>query len=561
MKIVDSDCTMEGVPTPRPQTAAPRKQSIRLALPGVLLALACLVPFLNKAYTIDDPVFLLEGRQILKSPLQPMSFGMCWMENETCVARMGQWPSVRAEGLMGYLLAPVILAGGAEWIAHSLQAFLACLAVLVMVRLALRLGFDRVQAAIAGLLVAAIPPFLSMASTAMPDIAALTLGLTGIERLLAWKEERRWHQAVVASLTLGLAPYARPHVALLIPLGALWLFDELQIRKLLAQLRRQAYLWTPILIAACILITVHQLTRDGDPADKLTNDKLTNLLVGAENIPGNLYAYLRYLSFPIPFAAVWLAIHWRKAPMLIVLPSIPVFMFHFMRFPSGTPAEWPMAAALCGLAALVHMIYHYRRAWDRLGMLLSLWVLVPVPVIIYTHFPIKYMVIVLPAIVLILIRILSRLPRSRELSAYGALVFACAGFSCVLLRADADFAEYGRRASAELIAPHVAAGEKVWSGGQWGFYWYAQEAGAKISKPGEPGPNPGELLAVGLMESGGVTRDRFPNRELIDSRRYDSPHGRTMGYGGCLYSNRCGGYAPWVWKPEATNVYELWRIH
>src|SRR5580704_2402650 len=45
-----------------------------LALPGTLLVLCCLVPFLNKAFTIDDPDFLLEARQILKSPLQPMSF-------------------------------------------------------------------------------------------------------------------------------------------------------------------------------------------------------------------------------------------------------------------------------------------------------------------------------------------------------------------------------------------------------------------------------------------------------------------------------------------------------
>ena len=61
------------------------------------------------------------------------------------------------------------------------------------------------------------------------------------------------------------------------------------------------------------------------------------------------------------------------------------------------------------------------------------------------------------------------------------------------------------------------------------------------------------------MEGGGVTRDRFPNRELIDSRRYDSPHGRTMGYGAGLYSNNFGD-SPWVWNPQATNVYEVWRI-
>jgi len=39
-----------------------------LALPAVLLAIACLIAFLNKAYTIDDPPFLLEARQILETP-------------------------------------------------------------------------------------------------------------------------------------------------------------------------------------------------------------------------------------------------------------------------------------------------------------------------------------------------------------------------------------------------------------------------------------------------------------------------------------------------------------
>jgi hypothetical protein len=537
----------------RSRVETPKQHIVRLVLPGILLAFVCLVPYLNKAYNIDDPWFLLEARQILKTPLQPMSFGICWSEPEICF-RAGSLGPGSAQGLMGYLLVPVILAGGAEWIAHLLQILLACLAVLAMVRLALRLGCHRVQAAFAGVMLVGIPPFLSMASTAMPDVAALTLGLTGIERLLAWKDEQRWHQGAIASLTLGLAPYARPHLALLLPLGALWLFQELQFRKALAQLRRQAYLWTPILISASILISVNILTRDRGRAYESAN-----LLVGPENIPRNLYAYLRYLSFPIPFAAVWVATHWRRWPVLIVLPGVPALMSILLLPTSLAPAAH-LAAALCALAALVHMIVHYARAGDRIGMLLGLWMLIPVPAIVYEHFPIKYMMAVVPAIVLILMRTLSTVHRSRALAAYGALVLACAGYSCVLLRADNDFAECGRRAAAELIAPHVSAGEKVWYGGQWGFYWYAQEAGARISRPGEAGPNPGELLAVGLMEGGAVTRDRFPNRELIDSRRYDSPHGRTMGYGGGLYTN-LDNDALWVWNPETTNVYELWRIH
>jgi hypothetical protein len=92
-----------------------------------------------------------------------------------------------------------------------------------------------------------------------------------------------------------------------------------------------------------------------------------------------------------------------------------------------------------------------------------------------------------------------------------------------------------------------------------GFYWYAQQAGAAISKPGGPGPKPGELLAVAWIELGASTLKRFPNRELIDSRHYKLPYGRTMGYGAALYTNSAGD-APWIWKPEATNDYQLWRV-
>jgi hypothetical protein len=557
MKSTVLECPPETAGAAVPLLAGKTKRGIlSLAAPGILLVLVCLVLFLNKAYTIDDPWFLLEARQIMKTPLQPMSFPICWMGNELCLDSAGSLGAGTAQALMGYLLIPTILAGGAEWVAHLLQIFLACIAVLAMVRLALRLGFDRTQATLAGLLLAAIPPFLSMASTAMPDIPAVALGLTGIERLLAWKDEQRWHQAVLASLMLGLAPWARPHLALLLPLGALWLFDEFQFRPAIAQLRRKAWLWAPVLIAACILAGVDLLTRD-------RGHQSSDILIGNGSITPNLAAYGLYLFFPIPFAAVWLAAHCRKAVLLVVLPAIPFLIAALFFAPQPSLRNlleyWPLIFALYGLIALIHMIVRSLRARDRLGILLGLWVSIPLPAVIYAHLPIKYMTAVLPAIVLILLRLLPPLPRPRAWSAYGGIIIACATYSCLLLIADADFAEYGRRAAAELIAPRVAAGEKVWFGGQWGFYWYAQQAGAAVSKPGEAGPHAGELLAVGLAEGGGHTLNRFPHRKLIDARAYDSPHGRTMGFGGGLYSN-FSGKALWVWSPQAVNVYELWRI-
>jgi len=533
-----------------------RKTVITLFLPGFVLAVTCLLPFLNKAYTIDDPWFLFEARQILKTPLQPMSFPVCWMGNETCLTQAGNLGAGTTQGLMGYLLVPVILVGGSERAAHLLQILLVGIAILAMVKLSLRLGFTEFQAAIAGMLMTAIPPFLSMASTAMPDIAALALGLAGTERLLAWKQEQHWHEGLIASLALGLAPYARPQIALLLPLGAIWLFDHSPIRKARSQFWRQLFLWLPVAVAGCILLAVNLLLRD-----RSSVVESADILVGSGHFRANIFAYLRYLFFPIPFTAVWLAIHWRRAPFLIATASIPVLITHFLVTPWRSVAqEWQVAAVFYSFAVLADLIYQHVKTQDHLGMLLDLWILIPAPAAVYLHFPLKYMLAALPAIVLMLIKELGALPGRRQFWAFGGLIFVCAAFSFLLLVADNDFAECGRRAAAELIAPHVANGEKVWFNGQWGFYWYAQEAGARVTKPGERGPQPGDLLVVGLMEGADATLNRFPHRELMDERCYNSPHGRTVEYGAGLYSN-LHGHVPWRWNPAATNDYQLWRIH
>jgi hypothetical protein len=526
-----------------------------LALPGILLAALCLVPFLSKGYTIDDPLFLLAARQILRTPLQPWSYPLCWNATFTCFVQAGTSGANVRQGLMGYVLVPVILAGGAEWTAHLIQLVLLCIAVFEMVRLGRRLGLEPSKACFAGLLLVAIPPVLSMANTAMPDILALAAGLTGMERLLAWREEKRWSQGLAAGLTLGLAPYARPHAALLLPLGALWLFDSFRPTEALSQFRRQLRLWAPLLLAAGVLAGVSYLTRlRGAPSD------LAGPASAANNVTINLIAYFHYMALPIPFAAVWLATRWRAAKILLVPPLIPIVFARLMLPGINWVRELQLAAVLYGGVAILDMLGVCLRKGQRPGVLLAMWVLMPLTAVMYLHFPLKYLVLVLPAVILILMRAAAVWSARHAMIVGIAMVAACASYSVVLLRADLDFADYARRAAAELIAPRVAAGEKVWFGGEWGFYWYAEKAGATVANPDVAGPLPGELLAVGLMEGGDVMLKHFPDREMVDSRSYDSPHGRTMGYGAGLYSNRYG-LLPWRWNPRATNTYELWRIH
>jgi 4-amino-4-deoxy-L-arabinose transferase-like glycosyltransferase len=101
-----------------------------------------------------------------------------------------------------------------------------------------------------------------MASTAMPDILSTALALVAMERLAAWKAHQKWTQAAAAALALGLAGFARPHLTLLLPLAAFFLFDSIDPRQILEQIRRKLWLFTPV-FAACglqlaIILTVHE---------------------------------------------------------------------------------------------------------------------------------------------------------------------------------------------------------------------------------------------------------------------------------------------------------------
>ena len=42
------------------------------------LAAILLLPFLNTPFTIDDPIYLSEARQVLEHPLQPQAFDIVW---------------------------------------------------------------------------------------------------------------------------------------------------------------------------------------------------------------------------------------------------------------------------------------------------------------------------------------------------------------------------------------------------------------------------------------------------------------------------------------------------
>jgi hypothetical protein len=526
------------------------------AWPALLLATACLLPFLNKPFVIDDPHFLMMARQIVMHPMHPMDFTECWNLSNDCTKAYLMTPG---NGLMGYVLVPTVQSGAHEWMAHLTQLVFVWIAIVAMTSLVFRFGWDRAHAIAGALLLVVIAPFLPMASTAMPDILATAVALVAMERLAAWKAERKWGQGAAAAIALGLAGFARPHLALLLPLAAFFLLESTNPKEILAQIRERYWVFAPVFAGAVLLSAIIAITREHNLA---INPPVA--FSGLRYIRNNLRSYLLYFVFPLPLAACWAANRWkmgRRPLVTIAAAAAPIAYFLLRHRHPWLPTSLDLATSLdvVGLVALAGLLFEALRKRDHTGLFLMLWVLLPLPIVYYLHLPAKYLLPCMPAVILLCFRLMEVCSARVARAATIAFIVGGAAYSLLILRSDAEFARLGRDSLYRLIEPHVAAGERVWFGGHFSAYWYAPLDGATLTFLGGPQPRPGDLLVVGLTEGGALTLARFPHRTLVDAISHKYRFGRTMGAGIGLYTN-LAGYWMWGFGESPDDRYELWRI-
>ena len=273
----------------------------RAAAVPVIVAILTLAPFLDKAFTIDDTVFLFQAKHALEDPLHPSAFSIAW--NRDIPERVSTM--VPSGPVAAWLLVPSVMAGGSEWVAHAMQIVMLALAALATVSIGTRLGLTAGWATMAGATLVATPVTLGMAGTAMPDVPAMALGIFGIERLIAWRDDRRWHQAISGAVLLALASLARSHLFVLLLLGPLLLAGDSLLRS--DRIRSTARLLWPFAFAAVLAAAIMILTRDPNPGgDGIAGAAVS--LSGIERIPLNAISFATNWVLATTFTLSWVAL-------------------------------------------------------------------------------------------------------------------------------------------------------------------------------------------------------------------------------------------------------------
>ncbi len=541
------------------KTSARAPTALRCAIPGVFLALLALLPFYHKAYTIDDSTFILAARHALHDPLHPTAFDM---PSGGTIIRVSK---LMVNGpVMSYLLVPSALLGGAEWAAHAVQFALFALAVFGTCLLALRLGMKPWQARWAGILVTATPAALAMASTAMADTPALAFGVLGMERVFAWKQERRPLAGVLAAVLLALAALSRPHLGMLIAIGGLALLAQDQRPGWRGWLAQPWDRFLPIVGALGLMLLVIRVTSDPmahqrtilDATRDVSNDRMSRR---------NGVAFFGHFVFTLPLALPWLVLHGRRLLSGPLLGTGVAVMGAVMLTSDRPPVIlWMAPVAGLGLAVVADVLFRSIQSWrqrDPVPLLLCGWLLISLPVVFYVHLPAKYVGASAPAVALLVVRELDRLTPFRGRALGGCIAALGLGLGMLIMKADAHMVNYTRAAVKELIVPQIAAGKRVWFDGGWGFRWYALKAGAIPLATGQPLPLSGDMLVSARQDAGPMYL--VPNRQLVRLLTDSTPGGRVMSQaaGAGFYSNGPGfGYLPWAWGRDPIESIALWEV-
>src|SRR5712691_2342736 len=191
------------------------RNSRRTQLLLVLVTSSALAPFLNKAFHIDDPLFLWMAQQITKHPLDPYGFAVNWS-----ISPEPMWQVMQNPPLCSYWIALVAsVVGWGELALHLAFLIWPIMSILAVFTIARRFCREPVLAA---LLTLFTPAFLVSGTNIMCDLMLLALWLWSIECWIAGLDRQQWSLLAISAILASAAALTKYFGISVVPLLAVY---------------------------------------------------------------------------------------------------------------------------------------------------------------------------------------------------------------------------------------------------------------------------------------------------------------------------------------------------
>jgi 4-amino-4-deoxy-L-arabinose transferase-like glycosyltransferase len=488
-------------PAEKPASATPSTTAKQLFW-LLALALICLMPFANKAFHVDDTLFLRAAEHIQKHPGDFYGFTMNWFGTPMPMIRVFDNPPLTC-----YYLALVgSLAGWSEPVLHL--AFLLPALAAVSGSFALARHYCA-RPLLAGLVAMLTPVFLISATSLMCDTMLLAFWVWA----LVWFERGLQRNDSFAFLGSGLLV----GFALLTKFTGLALIPLMAAYGLVRQRRPGSWLVAlviPILFAGGYEWITHKLYGEGllfTAASFASKDRtavqghlLEKGILGLGFAGGCFLPLLFYLPLLLS-RRILLSGLCLFVPCLLLLP----FMEHLkpLLWRTQDHLDWMtfFQIALFTLGGIWLLLlagsdfWHHR---DPVSLLLTLWILGIFVFAIALNWTVngRSLLPIAPAVAILLARRMERQSVHshflQQLWPVSLPALLAAVISLSLTRADYNSANVARTAATELCARHKTAGHTLWFEGHWGFQYYMEKSGASPMDLSVPKLASGDLLVL-----------------------------------------------------------------
>jgi 4-amino-4-deoxy-L-arabinose transferase-like glycosyltransferase len=487
---------------------------LRSPLLGVLLVgLACLLPFLDKPFHIDDPLFLWAARHIQSDPTNFYDFKVNWYGAAMRMSDVTQNPPVTCY----YLALATAVVGWGEPALHAAFLLPALAALWGTYRLAELFGNRPALAALAAL---STPVFLVSSTSVMCDVMMLAFWVWTV----VWWERGLRRQSsgllYVAGVLIGVCALTKYFGMCLIPLLATYsLADRQPWRRWLG----------PLLVPVLILGAYHGLTKSlyghsllSNAASYATEAREWGLITHGKALLSAL-AFLGGCVACVAFFLPWL-FSWRSLVALAAAGVLPLGLA--LSDVSKLPGHHGLVLAqlfLWGTLGFAVLALAAADLWTRRdpsSVLLFLWVLGTFVFAGYVNWTIngRSILPLVPAVaVLMTRRMAAHRPGGGPRWLFLALLPAAA---LALLVTWADYTQaWAARRTAERVA---AAAEDDpgthWFQGHWGFQYYLQQKGWYPWDALHLEDKPGDLLALPLNNADVMTDDLKLKEALLENQ-------------------------------------------
>ncbi len=443
-----------------------------------------LAPYINKAFHIDDPLFIWTAKHIRTNPLDFYNFNINW--NGTA---MPMWTRNQNPPLVSYYLAMTsYLIGWSEPALH-LALLIPALGVVAGTYLLARSFCGR--PAVATIIGLASPVFLVSSTTIMSDVLMLCLWVWAVYFWVSGTKEQRPIKLFVASVLVAATCLSKYYGATLIPL--LFCYSILRERKFGT--------WLLLLLIPVSVLVLYQLGTKMLYGQGLLLNAVSYSTGYRATYQSSIFERLAILcSFTggCFFGIVLFApLLWGKrifAISLVLLLSVIVFLSRLgslgtYQVASEMGINWVFIITFtlfvyAGVTFIATIVADFKNDRKPETLLLSLWAIGTLAFAGFVNWSNngRSLLPLAPVFGILLTRRLDRSTVSRAIGTSWILplllvVSLFIGHQVAL--ADYRLADTGRAAALKIMDNYRSVGGTVWFQGHWGFQYYMEELGGK----------------------------------------------------------------------------------